>query len=384
MTQSDTAWRAAIEATLERSANVGELAGGLVIVWHGGDVALNVAVGECDIAGGIAMGGDAIFQIASMTKPIVSVAALQIVEEGTIKLNDPIERWLPELGDRRVLDDREGSLARTHAATRPITVDDLLTHRAGFGYAFAEKGPIAPALERTLGNVLHLKMDSNEWLLALGSLPLLSDPGAQFIYGHSTEVLGCLIARIDGVTLGESLRRRVLEPLGMSDTAFYVPVDKRTRLAHMYRRVDNRLEDATDAPDAPPLFEAGGGGLYSTANDYLAFSRMFLEEGRVGGARLLSKAMCQCMTQNHLTMDQRARARPLVNRISFSTVASVTGSKSSSTRALHSWPPPARSVGAEFLAPAGASIEPTISSSCFSRKILPTYRPVPSGVSPAK
>ncbi len=114
--------------------------------------------------------------------------------------------WLPEFAQPRVLDDRAGSLDHTHPASRPITVDDLLTHRAGFGYAFAETGPIAPALERALGNVLHATLTPDQWLKALATLPLLAEPGARFIYGHSTEVLGCLVARIDGGTLGEKSR----------------------------------------------------------------------------------------------------------------------------------------------------------------------------------
>jgi len=305
MTQTETSWQAAIRAALERRVSDGELAGALAVVWHDGEVALRAAAGDRDIARGIAMRGDAIFQVASMTKPIVSVAALQLVDEGAIRLDDPIARWLPEFANPRVLDDPAGPLEHTHPAPRPITVDDLLTHRAGFGYAFASSGPIALALERALGNILHSRLNPDEWVRALGGLPLLSDPGARFVYGHSTEVLGCLVARIDGATLGESLKRRVLGPLGMRDTAFYVPPDKRARLAHMYRRSHGSFEDVTDAPTAPPLFEAGGGGLYSTADDYLTFARVLLGKGEVNGVRLLSPATCDRMTRNQLTAHQR-------------------------------------------------------------------------------
>ena len=301
----DVSWRIAIQAALERSVDDRLLAGALAVIWHDGGVVLSAMAGDRDITRGIAMGRDAIFEIASMTKPIASVAALQLVEEGKLRLDDPIARWLPEFANPRVLDDRTGPLERTHPAPRPIIVDDLLTHRAGFGYAFAEKGPIALALERTLGNVLHSRLGPDEWLRALSSLPLIADPGARFIYSHATEVLGCLIARIDGGTLGESLQKRVLAPLGMRDTAFYVPAEKRGRLMHMYRRSNGSFADVTDAPSAPPLFEAGGGGLYSTADDYLTFARMLLGKGEVDSVRVLSTAMCERMMQNQLSDHQR-------------------------------------------------------------------------------
>jgi CubicO group peptidase (beta-lactamase class C family) len=147
----------------------------------------------------------------------------------------------------------------------------------------------------------------------LSRLPLLADPGKHFIYGHSIEVLGCLIERLDGCSLGESLERRVLAPLGMRDTAFYVPSEKRDRLAHMYRRGPTGLVDATTAPAESPLFESGGGGLYSTADDYLTFARMLLAGGEVNGVRLLDTATCARMRQNQLTDQQRreeALSRP--------------------------------------------------------------------------
>jgi CubicO group peptidase (beta-lactamase class C family) len=296
----------AVRATLQRSVDDSDLAGVVAMAWHDGEIVLSEAVGHSNIAQQRPMARDAIFQIASMTKPIVSVAALQLVDEGTIRLDEPIARWMPEFADMWVLDEESGSLSHTHPAKRPITLDDLLTHRSGFGYAFLAAGPIATALEATLGNPLHSTLNPEEWTRALAQLPLLSDPGERFIYGHSTEVLGCLLARIEGESLGAILQRRVLGPLGMRDTAFYVPETRRNRLAHIYRRTAAGLVDVTDAPSAPPLFESGGGGLYSTADDYLIFARMLLGGGEVNGVRLLTAATCARMRQNQLTDYQRS------------------------------------------------------------------------------
>jgi CubicO group peptidase (beta-lactamase class C family) len=294
-----------VRAALQRSVDDGDLAGVLAMVWHQGRIVLSEAVGYGDITRQRPMARDAIFQIASMTKPIVSVAALQLVDEGVIRLDEPIARWMPEFGDLRVLNEARGALDHTHSAAQAITLDDLLTHRSGFGYAFLAVGPIAAALEAALGDPLHSTLTPDAWTKALAKLPLLSDPGERFIYGHSTEVLGCLIARIEGRTLGEILQRRVFDPLGMRDTAFYVSSAKRDRLAHMYRRVPTGLADVTAAPSEPPLFESGGGGLYSTADDYLAFARMLLGGGMVDGFRLLAAATCERMRQNQLTARQR-------------------------------------------------------------------------------
>lgn len=306
MTAAVLTWQQAARAALERSIDKQRLAGALAVAWHDGRIVLNEAAGYRDIGRGLAMGPDAIFQIASMTKPIVTIAALQLVEEGKLALDAPITRWLPEFAGMRVLDDPAGPLDRTLPAARPITVDDLLTHRAGLGYAFTESGPVAAAYEQALGYVLKSLRSPDEWIAALAGLPLLYEPGERFNYSHATEVLGCLVARIDGTTLGQSLARRVLGPLGMRDTAFYVPSDKLPRLAHIYRREPIGFTDVTDAPTAPPLFEAGGGGLYSTAANYLTFARLLVGGGMVDGVRLLSAESCALMLRNHLTDRQRS------------------------------------------------------------------------------
>lgn len=251
------------------------------------------------------MGVDAILSIASMTKPVVSLAALQLVDEGALRLEDPISTWIPELAEVRVLEDPAGPLNRTRRARGPIRVDDLLTHRAGYGYAFLEEGPIATEYDRVVGSVLATALSPDEWLARLAELPLLDEPGARFRYGHATDVLGCVVARIDGTTLGESLRRRVFEPLGMTDTGFAVPDDRRSRLAVPVEHV----------PAEPPPFEAGGGGLFSTAPDYLRFARLILGAGELDGTRLLAPATAATMLRNHLPAE--VRALPAIGRPDF-------------------------------------------------------------------
>ncbi|CAN5119817.1 serine hydrolase domain-containing protein [soil metagenome] len=231
-----------------------------------------------------------------------------------LRLDDPIERWIPELAAPRVLEDPSGPIERTRAASGPITLEHLLAHRAGFGYAFLEAGPIAAAYDRAVGSVLSTTYGVDEWLAALAGLPLLDDPGTRFRYGHSTDVLGCLLARVDGATLGESLRRRVLGPLGMDDTAFAVPAEKRQRLARIYQQTPEGRVDVTAAPEVPPLFEAAGGGLYSTAPDYLRFARLILD-GELEGVRLLQPATADLMLRNHLS--DEVRALPAIGRPDF-------------------------------------------------------------------
>lgn len=305
-------WRRGAEARLAGYVGASTLPGAVALLWADDELVLATATGAS--ATGVPMELDSIFQIASMTKPIVSVAALQLVDEGVLRLDDPIERWIPELAAPRVLEDPSGPIERTRAASGPITLEHLLAHRAGFGYAFLEAGPIAAAYDRAVGSVLSTTYGVDEWLAALAGLPLLDDPGTRFRYGHSTDVLGCLLARVDGATLGESLRRRVLGPLGMDDTAFAVPAEKRQRLARIYQQTPEGRVDVTAAPEVPPLFEAAGGGLYSTAPDYLRFARLILD-GELEGVRLLQPATADLMLRNHLS--DEVRALPAIGRPDF-------------------------------------------------------------------
>lgn len=283
----------------------GALAGAVAAVWQGGRTLAVEAAGFSNLADSIPMQPDSIFQIASMTKPLVAAAAMQMVEEGTLALGAPIATWLPEFGSPLALCDPEGPIDECQQVRRAITVEDLMTHRSGITYAFTSSGPIAEAYHAALGSPTDTWHSPDSWIAALAGLPLRYQPGERMEYGHSFELLGFLLARIDGCTLGELLQRRIIGPLGMKDTAFHVRPAGSARLAHLYARQENdAVADVTDARFAPPLFQAGGGGLYSTAPDYLRFALMLHRGGELDGVRILRPETIAAMRQDRLTPDQ--------------------------------------------------------------------------------
>jgi len=232
---------------------------------------------------------DAIFAIASMTKPLTAVAVMQLVEAGKLKLDEPAETYLPELAAVRVLD---GDALR--APKSPVTVRQLLTHTSGFGYEFLSQA----LLEYVAKGKLPSVMAGGDGFL---KAPLLFDPGTRWEYGISFDWLGRLVERVSGQSLDDYLRQHVLAPLGMEDTYFNVPPEKRSRLAGHYRRgEDGRLEQQPPAPAQPVEFFSGGGGLYSTASDYLKFTRAMLAGGRLGEGRILTPESVALMGQNQI------------------------------------------------------------------------------------
>lgn len=302
---------------LARLTAEGEIAGAVTLAWRHGEPVRSAAAGWRDIAAGQPMTRDTIMRIASLTKPITSVAALTLYDQGLFDLDDPITRWAPEFAAMRVLRDPEGRLDDTVAAEREITMLDLLTHRAGFTYGGFHSGPLAQAYARALGMDLDSHLTPDAWMAGLAGLPLVDQPGAGFHYGASTDLLGFLIARIAGVELGELLAERIFRPLGMVDTGFTVPADQRHRRARMYGfDAEGRLEVRTQHPlaylaERPEgmSYVSGGAGLWSTADDYLKFARLFVGEGAVDGVRVLKVGTLRRMTANFLTEQQTTDAR---------------------------------------------------------------------------
>lgn len=300
---------AEIPPALQAVVDAGDLSGAVTLIWRRGEVAQVNAIGKRDIASGAPMARDTLFRIASMTKPVTSAAALMLLEDGKLRLEDPITKWLPEFSGMQVLKDAAGPIDETYPAARDITVEDLMTHRAGLAYGFTSMGPIAHAHEEALGPVLGTPLTPDAWLKALGGLPLSYPPGERFHYSHATEVLGFLVARIEGKPLGQVLKDRIFGPLGMDDTDFWCPDEKHDRMANLYRMNPDteKLEDVSlPHADGQPAFEAGGGGLISTADDYLKFARMLLGKGEVDGVRLLKAETVEMMGQSRLTEAQRA------------------------------------------------------------------------------
>jgi CubicO group peptidase (beta-lactamase class C family) len=297
-----------------------DLAGAATVVCRQGQVVQSCARGWRDREALDFLEGDAIFRIASMSKPITSVAAMMLVEEGAIVLDEPITAWAPEFADMWVMQSVDGSLDDSIPAVREITFRDLLTHRAGLTYGSFHAGRIAAAHLAALGSDIDSPLEPDAWIAALAGLPLIDQPGRGFHYGHSTDVLGFLIARIEGEPLGEVLRRRIFAPLGMADTGFAVPPLKAHRVAHLYGfdeagKLEVRPEGGSGAGallERRPLgmtFVSGGAGLWSTLQDYLRFAGLFLGDGMAGGMRLLRPETLQQMMTNQLTEDQRAQAR---------------------------------------------------------------------------
>ena len=283
----DEAKLAAVGPMLQGVVDAGDLSGAVTLVWRKGEIVRLDAVGKRDREHNLPMQRDTLFRIASMTKPITSVAVMMLIEEGKLALDTPIAKWLPEFSDMRVLRDPQGPLDDTTPSPRAITVEDLLTHRSGLAYNFTSIGPIGKAYEDALGDVLDVPHGPDEWLKRLGRLPLSYAPGERFHYSHATEVLGYLIGRVTGKSYRDFLMERILGPLGMKDTDFYVPKEKRSRAAVMYQQDEGALKVVPLRQyDEPPAFTGGGGGLTSTLDDYLSFARMLLNGGEIDGTAL--------------------------------------------------------------------------------------------------
>jgi CubicO group peptidase (beta-lactamase class C family) len=275
------------------------------------------AIGRMATGGSEPMTRETIFRISSMTKPVTAAATMILVEECRLRLDDPVDPWLPELADRRVLRRIDAPLDDTLPAQRPITVRDLLTFRMGFGLLIAdpETTPIVRALIDTPLDAGPPNPQGppapDRWIQGLGALPLMYQPGERWMYNTGSDVLGVLIARASGQSFDVFLRERIFEPLGMSDTGFSVPADRLDRLATAYwTDATNGALAVSDEPrgqwSEPPPFPSGAGGLVSTVDDYLAFGRMLLDGGRHGELRILSRPTVETMTTDHLTPEQKA------------------------------------------------------------------------------
>lgn len=306
---------ARMHASMARHVESGRLPGLVTLLARRGAVHVD-AIGRLAVGGDAPMRRDTIFRIASLTKPVTAAAAMILVEECKLRLDDPVDRWLPELANRKVLRTIESPLDDTVPANRPITLRDLLTFRLGHGavMVFPDKYPIQTAMaEAGVAPGPNLPAIAPDALMQrYGSLPLLHQPGEKWLYNSGSDILGVLIARATGKTLETFLRERIFEPLGMKDTAFSVPQAKLDRLATAYQ-TDPKTGSLTVFDEArggrfaaSPAFESGAGGLVSTADDYLAFCLMLRNNGRHGAERILSRLSVDLMTTDHITPEQKA------------------------------------------------------------------------------
>ncbi|TVX93450.1 serine hydrolase domain-containing protein [Paenibacillus agilis] len=281
------------------------------------------AIGTMEVAGERPMTRDAIFRLASLTKPVSAVATMILVEQGRLKLDDAIDRWLPELSERRVLVHPDGPIDQTVPAKRSITVRDLLTLRLGIGLVLKAPGstPIQRAMEEAgIAPGPHRPvLPPDEWLMRLGSLPLIYHPGDEWMYETGSEILGILIARASGRSLEGFMREQIFEPLQMKDTAFGVSAEQVHRLPTSYMTnwetggLAIHDEPSSSRWLAPSIFNSGASGLVSTVDDYFAFYHMLMNKGDFEGERILSASSVEMMTSDQLTLSQRVANRFILN-----------------------------------------------------------------------
>jgi CubicO group peptidase (beta-lactamase class C family) len=291
----------------------GHMPGLVTLVSRHGEIHVD-AIGKMAV-GGAPMQRDTIFRITSMTKPVTAAAAMILVEECKLRLDDPVDRWLPELAERKVLRAIDAAVDDTVPARRAITLRDLLTFRFGLGMimVFPDRYPIQKAIAEAgfAPGPVFPSFPPDELMRRYGTLPLVYQPGDRWLYNSGTEILSVLIARAAGTTFGKFLHDRIFAPLGMEDTGFSVPAAKLDRLATAYMR-DHATGELKVFDDPltgkfakPPVFENGSAGLVSTADDFNAFAQMMLNGGRLGSERILSRPSVELMTTDHLTSEQK-------------------------------------------------------------------------------
>jgi len=307
---------ARLHHALAAHVTAGDMPGIVALVSRRGETWVE-AVGT-QAFGGAPMRRDTIFRIASMTKPVIAVATLMLVEECRLRLDDPVDAFLPELADRQVLKSLESAVDDTVPAKRPITTRDLLTFTFGMGavMVWPAKHPIqkAAADSGLAPGPVQLDLTADEFMKRLGALPLVYQPGERWLYHTGSDVLGVLIARASGQPLEAFLQERLFAPLGMRDTGFHVPAAKLDRLASAYLMDPQKktlafFDDAANSRwSKPPPFAAGGSGLVSTVDDFHAFYRVLMNDGVLGRERVLSRPSVALMTSDQLTAEQRQGA----------------------------------------------------------------------------
>ena len=297
---------ASVSALVDRYVAEGKLAGAQVQVAHRGEVALRHTVGRADVASDRPLGDDAIYRIYSMTKPITSIALMQLYEQGRVLLEDPVSAYIPEFAEMQVFTGGTPTAPKVRPAQTAMTVKDVLTHASGLTYGFFFQNNL-DAMYRAdgLGDFQLPDYTLEEGMRRLATKPLAFDPGTAWNYSMSTDVCGRLVEVISGMGLDEYFAERITGPLGMADTAFHVPADKKDRFTSNYALTPDEpllIVDSFDASPylSPPVFLSGGGGLVGTVDDYQRFVDMLLNGGELDGRRIIGRKTLEYMTINHL------------------------------------------------------------------------------------
>ncbi|MGP9537527.1 serine hydrolase domain-containing protein [Brachybacterium sp. AOP43-C2-M15] len=303
-----------VRTLLQDQVDAGLLPGAVALRSQRGHAHLT-AVGVQDLESGIPMSSQTLFHWDSLGKPLTAALALTFVADGSLELDSPVDRWLPELSGQRVLLDPGGPLSRTEPANRPVTVQDLLTLRGGLGFTTDFACPFTEALMTELQEgPLPRSLDRDSFLRAAGGLPLAHQPGDGWTYNTGSTLLGLLLERVGEGTLDVLMAERLLEPLEMQEVRWWVPPAEVPRFAGRYGRTDDsraplRLIDPPEGQHSrPPSFPDGAGGLIGTANDWLTFGQMLLDGGRSHGRQVLPEHLVAVLLTNHLTMTQQRQA----------------------------------------------------------------------------
>jgi CubicO group peptidase (beta-lactamase class C family) len=318
-----------IEAHLKgRYVDAGRFPGTQLVVWRRGKLVHNAVQGYADLERKIPVRDDAIFRIYSMTKPLTVAAFMMLFEEGRVALDEPVHKYIPEWANLGVFVAGVAPTFITRPPSRPMLIVDLLRHTSGLTYAFQQRSNVDAAYREAKIGELATSGTLDSMIAGLAKLPLEFSPGEAWNYSVSTDVIGYLIGKISGRPFEQFLQERILDPLGMSDTGFHVPAQKANRLAACYstnppadegKRLTLQDDPATSPFLAKPSFISGGGGLCSTAGDYLTFCRALINGGELGGVRLLGPKTLALMTSNHLPggVDLPAMSRSMFSEASY-------------------------------------------------------------------
>jgi CubicO group peptidase (beta-lactamase class C family) len=302
-----------ITRAVQADIDAGRIPGAVMLISHQDKLVYETALGKQEPAGDTPMSIDTIFRIYSMTKPIVSVAVMMLVEEGRLLISQPVSAYLPELGQPGVgvqgADGEGWPVLETVDAHREMTVHDLLRHTSGLTYGIFGESMVKSAY--TEAGVERRDVTNDELVRRLAKVPLAYQPGTVWEYSRSTDVLGALVERISGMALDDFLQQRILGPLGMKDSGFWVPAEQQHRVAEAFDTdPDSGIAVKLLDVRSKPAFLSGGGGMVSTAHDYLRFARMLANRGTLDGVRILSRKTVQYMTSDHLGDLPGARMTP--------------------------------------------------------------------------
>lgn len=294
---------AAMDALLSSAVERGDVIGVQALVFDDGETVYHNSFGLADRERNVPVKSDTVYRVYSMTKPMTSALIMDLMEEGKLKLSDPASKYIPQLAEMKVASLDAGGPPKFQDQARPMTIEDLLLHRAGMAYGIFGGNPIEEAWQNA--GLFDPQTAMSENMDKMPNLPLLGQPGEQWFYSYSIDILGRIAEVVTGQSLGEALSERFFQPLGMTETAFTVAPDLKPRFASNYLRQDDGsyvlAEDGQSSPfTRPAKFQSGGGGLTSTTDDWLKFARLLLNEGEYEGARILEAETVQLMMTDHL------------------------------------------------------------------------------------